>query len=186
MLAATMARRDVVIVFGAAIRRSGKPSPVLRRRLKGAVEAGKRCRDPLYLVTGGVGRVDLPEADVMSQTLREYGVPATSILREPESRDTLEEVRRCAAILAARRDVRRVLVCTSRWHQPRCRLLLAMLGVKTRAPGMPGDRRPMGRRAVLYYRLREVPATLWDVTLLLCLLARGRGHLQPLRPLPQP
>ena len=180
-----MPTRDVVIVFGAAIRRSGKPSPVLRRRIEGAVEAGKRCRNPLYLVTGGVGRIDLPEADVMSHTLREYGVPAAAILREPVSRDTLEEVRRCAAILAAMPDHRRVLVCTSRWHQPRCRILLRLLGVRTKAPRMPDDRRPMGRRAWLYYSLREIPAILWDVALLLGLLALGRGHLDPGRPAQQ-
>lgn len=169
--------RDVLIVFGAAIRSSGKPSPVLRRRLEGAVEASKRCRLPLFLVTGGQGGVDLAEADVMWQTLREHGVGAVDIVREPESRDTLEQARRCAAVLYDLPEVGRVLVCTSSWHQPRCRLLLRLLGVRCEAPPMPADFTAMGWRSWLYYVLREIAATVWDVLLLTLHRIGGRGRL---------
>lgn len=169
--------RDVLIVFGAAIRRSGKPSPVLRRRLIGAVEAAKRCREPLFLVTGGRGDGIAPEADAMWQTLREHGVAAEDILREPRSLDTLEQARRCAAILDTMPEVGRVLACTSTWHQPRCRLLLRILGVRTEAPAMPADFSGMGWRAWLYYVARELAATAWDAALLIGYRLDRRGRL---------
>ena len=74
-IAGPLDRRDVLLVFGAAIRRSGKPSPVLRRRLEAAVEAGKRAKDPLYVVSGAAAGDGPPEAMVMRQTLLEHGVP---------------------------------------------------------------------------------------------------------------
>lgn len=169
--------RDVLVVFGARVRASGKPSPALRRRLEGAVAAAKRLRDPLFVVSGGQGASGPVEADVMVQTLREFGVPAEAILREPRSRDTLEQVRRVAAILDGLPEVGRVVVCTSRFHQPRCCLLLRLLGVPSEPAPMPDDRASMGTRLWLYYVLREVAATVWDVLLLGVLVTLGRGRL---------
>lgn len=164
-------------MFGAAIRPTGKPSPLLRRRLVGAVEAGKRCREPLYLVSGGSSDAGGIEADVMRQTLLEHGVAADAILRDPLSRDTLEQARRAAAILDRLGQVGRVLVCTSRWHQPRCRVLLRMLGVHGEAITTPADFSEGGWRRWTYYALREVAATLWDAGLLAVLVSLGRGRL---------
>ena len=170
-------RQDVLLVFGAAIRRSGKPSPVLRRRLEAAVEAGKRAKDPLYVVSGAAAGDGPPEAMVMRQTLLEHGVPEAAIRQDTLSRDTLEQARRCAAILDALPAPGRVVVCTSAFHQPRCRLLLRMLGFRTEGTPMPAERVAMGMRGWLYYVLRECAATAWDALLLTGLMAAGRGRL---------
>lgn len=169
--------RDVLIVLGARVRRTGKPSPVLGRRLAGAVEAARRCRAPLFLVMGGAGGDGPAEADVMWQSLRERGIPAEAILREPLSRDTLEQTRRAAAILDRLPEVGRVLVCTSPFHQPRCVALLRMLGVPAEAPPMPGDRAALGLRRLAYYAVRELVAVAWDMLLLTLLRLVGRGRL---------
>jgi uncharacterized SAM-binding protein YcdF (DUF218 family) len=169
--------RDVLLVFGAAIRRSGKPSPALRRRLEAAVEAGKRAKDPLYIVSGAAAGDGPAEALVMRQTLLEHGVPDAAIRCDTLSRDTLEQARRCAAILDGLPRLGRVVVCTSGFHQPRCRLLLRLLGIKAEGTPMAGERRLMGTRGWLYYVLRECAATLWDAALLAGLVALGRGRL---------
>jgi uncharacterized SAM-binding protein YcdF (DUF218 family) len=173
----TLDRRDVILVFGAAIRRSGKPSPVLRRRLEAAVEAGKRAKDPLYVVSGAAVGDAPAEAMVMRQTLLEHGVQDAAIQPDSLSRDTLEQARRFAAILDRLRTPGRVVVCTSGFHQPRCRLLLRMLGYASEGVPMPPERAAMGMRGWLYYVLRECAATVWDVVLLTCLTALGRGRL---------
>jgi uncharacterized SAM-binding protein YcdF (DUF218 family) len=173
------ARRDVMLVFGAAIRPSGKPSPTLRRRLEAAVEAAARSRQPLFIVSGAAAGAGRSEAEVMRQTLLERGIPAEAVLAEPRSRDTLEQVRRCAALLDDVASIGRVLVCTSAFHQPRCRLLLRMLGISAEPVPMPGERRALGWRSWLYYACREVAATVWDGFLLGGLLVLGRGRLRP-------
>ncbi len=170
-------RRDVLLVFGAAIRRSGKPSPALRRRLEAAVEAGKRAKDPLFVVSGAAAGDGPPEAMVMRQTLLEHGVPDNAIQLDTLSRDTLEQARRCAAILDGLPKPGRVVVCTSAFHQPRCRLLLGMLGFRTEGTPMPAERASIGTRGWLYYVLRECAATVWDTVLLAGLMAVGRGRL---------
>jgi uncharacterized SAM-binding protein YcdF (DUF218 family) len=173
-----LARRDVMLVFGAAIRASGKPSPTLRRRLEAAVEAAKRCRRPIFIVSGASVGAGPTEAAVMRQTLLEHGIPAEAVLDEPKSRDTLEQVRRCAVLLDSIGDPGRILVCTSGFHQPRCRLLLRMLGFAAEPVPMPGERAALGWRSWLYYVLREIAATAWDSFLLGGLMALGRGRLR--------
>ncbi len=177
MRGSALERRDVLLVFGAAIRDSGKPSPALRRRLEAAVEAGKRARDPIYIVSGAAAGGGPPEALVMRQTLLEHGVPDAAIHPDTLSRDTLEQARRFAAILDGLARPGRVVVCTSAFHQPRCRLLLRMLGFRTEGTPMPDERASMGMRGWLYYVLRECAATIWDTVLLAGLMAAGRSRL---------
>lgn len=169
--------RDVLIVFGARVRPTGKPSPLLRRRLMGAVETAKLVRDPLFIVMGGEGASGPVEADVMWQSLREHGVPTEAIIREPLSRDTLEQARRAAAILDHLPGTGRVLVCTSPFHQPRCLILLRMLKIPAEAPRMPSDGEALGKRLLLYYGIRELAATVWDVLLLAGLILAGHGRI---------
>jgi uncharacterized SAM-binding protein YcdF (DUF218 family) len=159
--------RDVLIVLGARVLPSGEPSPLLHRRLLGAVEVARGCPDPLLLVMGGRGDTGHVEADVMAGALCRLGIAPASILVERESRDTLEQARRAAAILADLSGHNRVLVCTSRFHQPRCVLLLRLVGVRAERARMPPD--PLRGGVLLRYAAREVAATVWDAGLL-CLL----------------
>lgn len=157
--------RDAVIVFGAAVRADGSPSGTLRRRCEGAIAVGRGLDDPAYVVTGGLGRYPPTEAQVMRDLLFAGGVAAERIIVEDQALDTLQSVRLCAPLL---RDIPagRVFVCSSGYHNPRCALLLRMSGFKTVIPPMPADRPVLGQRKWLYYCLREVPATLWDMLLL--------------------
>lgn len=165
-----------LIVFGAAVRADGQPSGSLMRRLEGALAAARLLDAPYFVPTGGLGETGFVEAEVMARVLRGAGVPENRILIEDRSVDTLESVRRCDAILKARDDVATVYVCTSPYHQPRCWLLLTLLGYRTVRPPMPADRASLGLAKWLIFVAKEFVAAPYDCILLLCdRMAVGRG-----------
>ncbi len=172
---------SVRIIFGAAVRPDGSPSGVLRRRVEAALASARDDLDGLFLVTGAVGRFGPSEAVVMATLLEEAGVSPERILLEEAGTDTLSSALRCCEILEARRNgVGRILVCTSAFHAPRCRRLLRLLGVRASVATASRDRRGSRPLRHLYFVLREAPASVWDVTLVL--LGRWIGRLRALDP----
>jgi uncharacterized SAM-binding protein YcdF (DUF218 family) len=161
---------DYVIVFGAGVRPDGRPSPVLRHRIQGALAWAGRD-GTMFLATGGKGRHGPPEAQVIREGLIAGGVDPARILVECAARDTLESVRLCGRILRERGDAARVIVCTSTYHQRRCALLLRLAGYRVVTPDVPNG---WGRLKVRRYGvalLKEAIATPYDAGLLL--LRRG-------------
>lgn len=167
-----LARRDYVIVFGAGVRPDGRPSPTLLHRIEGAAAWAERSPDAMILATGGIGRFGPAEAEVIAAQLLERGIGASRILLEPRGRDTLESVRLCGEILRARGDAARVICCTSTFHQPRCALLLRLLGYAVVTPLMPNSWRCMSRRRYAALIAKEIVATPYDAALLLAQAAR--------------
>ncbi len=156
---------DWLIVFGAAVREDGAPSGSLLRRLQGALAVSRGLPDPAFFVTGGQGEAGPPEAHVMRDWLIAQGVPAGSILADDQSGDTLASALACAHALKPLTDW--VTVCSSGYHNPRCAVLLALLGFKVRIPRMPPDRPSLGLAKYAYYLCREAVALPWDALLLL-------------------
>lgn len=166
--------RDYIIVFGAAVRPGGRPSRTLARRIEGAAAWVQALPEAMLIATGGVGRYGPAEAEVMAGLLRAKGVAAERILVEPHGRDTLDSVRLCDAMLRERGDAARILVCTSRFHQPRCALLLRLLGYAVLTPDMPDSSAGLGRARYARMLLKEAVATPYDALLLLGRRAIGR------------
>ena len=162
-----------LVVFGAAVRDDGSPSGTLRRRCESAVTFSRRFAAPYFLATGGVGRHGPAEASVIRTVLLEQGIPADRVLVEPVARDTLEAVRFCARLLRARRDVERVLVCSSSYHAPRCVLLFRIAGFQSAAVPTASDLPHLGRAKWLRYVLKEIVATPWDAIVLAARRACG-------------
>ncbi|MDQ6699338.1 MAG: YdcF family protein, partial [Acidobacteriota bacterium] len=77
---------------------------------------------PVILLTGGnipfLGAVRMTEAAAARDLLREWGVPAESILLEERSRNTEENARYSYRILNAK-GIRHILLVTSAFHMPR-------------------------------------------------------------------
>ena len=154
------------VVFGAAVRPDGVPSGTMRRRVEGAFSIGGRCAR--YFVTGGVGRFPPAEAEVMADLLETHGVPRARITLDTNATDTLSSARNVARLIHLEDTCRRVVVCTSRYHIPRCRMLLRCMGIRTVAAPMPTDRHHLGRGTLMYLYMRECVAYPWDlVTVLL-------------------
>jgi uncharacterized SAM-binding protein YcdF (DUF218 family) len=158
---------DYVIVFGAAVRPNGKPSLALRRRIDKAAAWAREHPSAFVMPTGGAGEHGPAEAEAMKQALLDAGVAAKRIVIEPEGRDTLESIRLCDRLLRQRGDCGRVVVCTSRYHQPRCMLLFRLLGYTVITPAGSTS---IGRlRRWTYTRMlgREIVALPYDAMLLL-------------------
>lgn len=102
----------------------------------------------------------------MAAMLEARGVPPAQILLEENGTDTLSSARAVVALLRTRGIEAPVFVATSLYHQPRCLLVLRLLGVPAR-PAVP-----MLRAATYWWRrcfwwLREVPAIPYDAVLAL-------------------
>jgi uncharacterized SAM-binding protein YcdF (DUF218 family) len=164
----------IIIIFGAAVRRDGRPSAVLRARVSAAAAFGQGFKRPLFIPTGGQGRFGPPEAHVMRDLLLAAGVPPDRIAVEATARDTLESVRAVRRMLRARGYEGTTYIATSAYHQPRCVLLCRLAGIRAaRAtpPPVPASTRFWRR---WYWRLRELPAVPYDAALVLGLRLLGR------------
>jgi uncharacterized SAM-binding protein YcdF (DUF218 family) len=162
----------VIVIFGAAVRRGGRPSTTLRQRVEAAAVFGARFANPLFVPTGGVGRFGPSEASVMARLLGAHGVPPERILLEETATDTLSSVRAVAALLRRQRVVAPVLAASSGYHLPRCLLLLRLVGITARACPAPSP--PVGFLRRWYWRLREVLAMPYDAGILIVLRLFGR------------
>lgn len=167
-----------MIVFGAAVRADGRPSGSLRHRIEGALAWGRNHEEALFIPTGGIGRAGPAEARVIQDGLIKGGVAPGRIIPELHGRDTLESVRLCDAMLRERGDCRRIICCTSAYHQPRCGLLFRLLGYEVVLPAMPSE---WGRLSTATYArlvLKEIIATPYDALLLLARPRRKRGQVR--------
>lgn len=158
---------DYFVIFGAAVRPDGSPSGTLRRRVEGAYGLAIGNPRAKFLPTGGQGKFGPAEALVMRDLLVYLGVKAEQIIPEDQAGDTLTSVQNCAAILRRRGDVRSVTVCSSPYHNPRCQILLRLLGIPARRGRMPSDRPALGTKKWIYYWFRDMMAIPFDVVLLL-------------------
>lgn len=156
---------DVFVVLGAAVWPGGVPSNAMCRRVRGAIASAQTSPNPLFLVTGAVGRNPPSEARVMQQILIDSGIAPDSILLEEASTDTLASVRNCSRIIHAMPNVHSVTVCSDVYHIPRTRWLFYLHGVRTRAGKVESGRTQTKLGKWLYYYLREIPAIVQDTFL---------------------
>jgi uncharacterized SAM-binding protein YcdF (DUF218 family) len=163
------------VIFGAAVRPDGSPSPTLRRRVEAAARCGAGFREPLYIPTGGKGRFGPPEASVMADLLQGLGVPSARIITEPTGTDTLSSVIAVSRLLRARSLGGAVYLVTSAYHLPRCRLLMRLAGHPALA--CPPPQAPASARFLLrwYWRMREIPAVPYDAGLMIWRRLRCRN-----------
>jgi len=164
----------IIIIFGAAVRRDGMPSPTLHYRVDAAARFGAKFIRPLFIPTGAKGRHGDAEAIVMAQLLHQSGFADSAILPETTGTDTLSSVRAVRRMVRATGGSAPVYAATSAYHLPRCLLLLRLAGVKARACPPP----PVKASATLalrwYWRLRETPALPYDALQILWLRIIGR------------
>ena len=123
-----LARADVALVLGTTVYPTGKPSPWLRARLDRAASLYRAGWIPAILVSGGVGREGVAEAEAMKSYLVETGIPAPAIATDNLGVNTWMSAKGAAQWLRLHRQ-RRVLVITTWFHIPRAKLALERHGV---------------------------------------------------------
>jgi vancomycin permeability regulator SanA len=152
-----------IIIFGAALLPDGTPSVAMRRRVSAAVRLAVDWPGAIFIPTGGQTGRGPPEWQAMRTLLTAEGVSPDHIEPERTAMDTLDSVLACHALLA--KDAGPVYVATSRFHLPRCVLLLWLAGIPAQpVPIGPSTEPNFWRR--WHWRLREVPALIWDALLL--------------------
>ncbi len=167
-----------IVVFGFPVQPDGQPTPTLARRIAAAVVAARRHPAARLLVSGGPSGGGPVEAEAMRAALLRRGVAAERIVVDAAARDTLDTAR--AAVRLIPRGAL-VLAVSSRYHLPRCVVLLRLAGLRARGLGATTSRRETlaGR---LYWPLREPAAFAWDAAIAtwLRLTKRfGEGRLVP-------
>jgi uncharacterized SAM-binding protein YcdF (DUF218 family) len=162
----TAARQGMptIVVFGAAVAADGTPSAALARRLEAALRAAAAFPASPVLVTGGAVHSHVAEAPVMAASLRDAGVARERLIVEDQARTTWESTGRIARLIADRGDARAVVLVTSGYHAPRCRLFLRLAGIAVvTAITPPDERRRMGAQAWMVAVAREFAAMPWNV-----------------------
>jgi len=128
---------DAIIVLGAQVRPDGNPSVQLGWRLDAALEAYQQKPVPI-VVCGAKGKDEpMTEAAAMAQYLAAKGIPESSILKDPDSFNTNQNLRNAAALLRSLPDLRRVLIVTSDYHVPRSLAIAKDLGFDACGMGSP-------------------------------------------------
>jgi uncharacterized SAM-binding protein YcdF (DUF218 family) len=164
----------IIVIFGAAVRPDGTPSPTLRHRVAAAARFGARFARPLFIPTGAKGLHGDAEAAVMARQLIEAGYPEAAIRTEETGTDTLSSVRAVARVIRTIGPALPVYACTSAYHLPRCLVLLRLAGIRAHAAPPPPVPAATRRSLRWFWRLRETPALPYDALLMLWLRARGR------------
>ncbi len=159
--------RPCIILFGSRVRRDGRAGRGLRQRIGAALAAWGERRDARLILSGGSIGGRRAEALVMEEALLAAGVPRAALIVEPRSQDTLQSAIASAALLRGLPDLGEVFVCTSDFHLPRCRLLMALQGIRTRSIAAGSGRPRLLDAYFLYHAAREGLALPYDAGLML-------------------
>lgn len=106
---------DVIIVLGAS-QADGRPMPVLRARLRHAIELFNEGAAPYLLFTGGSRPGDrFTEAETGRNYAEDHGVTDAAIILEDRGRTTWQSLQTCADIMR-RRGLRRAILVSDPYH----------------------------------------------------------------------
>ncbi|GAN63873.1 hypothetical protein AA0313_2174 [Acetobacter indonesiensis NRIC 0313] len=158
-----------IIIFGAALRPDGSPSPALVNRVNAALSFGQNSPNALYIPTGAVPQAGRTEADVMSELLKNAGISDGQIIAEQTATDTFDSIVACSKILQKQNIKNQsIMLATSPYHMPRCLLLMKIAGWETKAIPFPYASL-QGKTAFqkFYILTHEALACAWDALLVL-------------------
>ncbi len=150
--AAQLPTRQVALVLGASMHRSGKPSPAAEARLAAALALLKQNRVQKILVSGDHQPTEYDEAEAMQRWLVKAGAPPETILLDRGGRRTFDSMERAVRLF----QVREAVVCTQAFHLPRAVFLARRAGIDAVGLRTGGGLFAAG----LWDRLRESLATI--------------------------
>jgi uncharacterized SAM-binding protein YcdF (DUF218 family) len=107
-----------IVILGYALSEEGTMQPTLVERLKVGLAAAKKYPNSKIIVTGGVPKKGITEADAMSKWLVDNGIAKERIIMEKMSTDTVENSLFTTAILE-KENIKDVTLVTSASHMRR-------------------------------------------------------------------
>jgi SanA protein len=158
--ASSVPQKKVAIVFGAGLSRDGSPTPILQDRVEMAAELYFSGKAEILLMSGDNRFTYYDEPGAMRKAALKLGVPDEAIVLDFAGRRTYDTCYRAVAIF----NVKEAILVTQSFHLPRALITCNLLGV--RAIGVASDQREHTLNHLVYWNLRELPATLtafWDV-----------------------
>lgn len=153
-------QRDIAIVFGAGLWRDGSPTPVLQDRVATAADLYFTGKVQKILMSGDNRTEFYNEPEAMHQYALSLGVPDEVIVLDYAGWRTYDTCYRARAIFG----VNNAILVTQAFHLPRAIYTCNNLGLP--AVGVVADQRQYRKRSLLYWHMREIPATLvalWEV-----------------------
>ncbi len=103
----------IVLVPGASVFRSGKPSPVLRQRIEAALEAARVWPNARVVLSGTAIAGGYDEPLAMSNYLVGHGVDSSRLVLDREGISTQASIRNLGSPSG------RLVVVSQKWHLPR-------------------------------------------------------------------
>jgi SanA protein len=150
----TVPPQKVAIVFGAGLTRGGGATPILKDRVATAADLYFTGKAAKLLMSGDNRFVNYNEPEAMRQYALALGVPDKDIVLDYAGRRTYDTCFRAKAVF----NVTEAILVTQQFHLPRAVFLCNMLGVN--GTGVVADNFTYQKRSLLYWNLREFPATL--------------------------
>lgn len=130
---ADLPENTIVLTLGAKVERDGNPGKILRKRLDTTAKMLSERKDLTCIVSGGKGKDEpISEAECMMKYLVGKGIDAPRIAMEPESHNTIENIKNTMKILDELEKLGKepsVAVVTTNFHVPRAKILCARLGM---------------------------------------------------------
>jgi vancomycin permeability regulator SanA len=147
-------QRNIAIVFGAGLTRSGEPTRVLYDRVATAVDLYQRGLVTKLLLTGDNRFENYNEPEAMRRAAIELGVPDADLVLDYAGRRTYDSCYRAKEIFG----VQRAILVTQAFHLERALYLCDAFGIDSL--GLKADRRNYTSGAQTLWLLREMLATL--------------------------
>lgn len=146
---------DAIVVFGARVRPDGTASIVLAERVTRASELYRGGFAGTVVMTGGLEPSGFDETIVMRDLAVAQGVPAGSIVLDPDGVSTRASVESTARIFRDR-GLRTVLAVSQPYHLPRIKLAYARAGldvwtVPAEVTFVPGTAAIVGREIPAFW-----------------------------------
>ncbi len=131
-----LSRFDAIIVLGAPADSDGNPTPEMLSRVSEGVHEYERGIAPRILFTGAATRNGFVEAQVMAHAAQAEGIPASAILTESSTHDTIQNL--CYSTRMLRnRGFSSAEVITSAYHVPRAGIILSHMPFEWRTHAAP-------------------------------------------------
>lgn len=147
----TVPDRPLAIVFGAAVYRNGRLSPVLRDRVDTAISLYESGQVHGIIFSGEGNSEYYDEPGAMLAYALERGLPASDLIADRAGHRTYDTCYRARHVY----DVREAVLVTQAFHLPRALLTCHGLGIN--AVGAIADQRTY--RGAGWYEFRETAAT---------------------------
>lgn len=145
---------EVAVVFGAAVYRGGRLSPMLRDRVETAVRLYHEGKVDWLLFSGDNRSEDYDEPGQMTAYAVRRGVPASAIQQDRAGLRTYDTCYRARHLFG----VESAVLVTQSFHLPRALFTCRQLGIE--ALGVSADRRIYHPRSLAWLENRELGALL--------------------------